>query len=178
MIEVKIKRREPVRALAEALIFIVSRQGAAAMSSRTPSCRLHRPARSWSPAAAVLAASACRRIDLAPDRSLMRRASPSAERRRPTANRSRQWAATTTVRSPHRRPRQAAQKLYHTAGALALAHLHTRIAIVERLIPDETNRYAGRKARNQAPARPNDQVSIRRALAGIPHRDAPACHLA
>jgi len=74
--------------------------------------------------------------------------------------------------------RQAAQKLYHTAGALALAHLHTRIAIVERLIPDETNRYAGRKARNQAPARPNDQVSIRRALAGIPHRDAPACHLA
>ena len=53
------------------------------------------------------------------------------------------------------------------ASALALAHLHARIAILERLIPDETNRYAGRKARDRASARPNNEVSVRRALAGI-----------
>ena len=52
-------------------------------------------------------------------------------------------------------------------SALALPHLHARIAILERLIPDETNRYAGRKARDRASARPNNEVSIRRALAGI-----------
>lgn len=50
---------------------------------------------------------------------------------------------------------------------LALAHLHARIAILERLIADETNRYAGRKFWDRAPARPNNQVSIGRALAGI-----------
>jgi hypothetical protein len=74
-----------------------------AASSPAWSCMLGRPARSWSPAAAVLEECACRRIDLVPDRFLMRRASPSAERRRPTANRPRQRAVT-IARSPHRDP--------------------------------------------------------------------------
>jgi hypothetical protein len=79
---------------------VVSRRVVAA-SSPAWSCMLGRPARSWSLAAAVLEECACRRIDLVPDRFLMRRASPSAERRRPTANRPRQWAVI-IARSPHR----------------------------------------------------------------------------
>jgi len=62
--------------------------------------------------------------------------------------------------------RRASPRCAETS-ALVLPHLHARIAILERLIPDETNRYAGRKARDRASARPNNEVSVRRALAGI-----------
>jgi hypothetical protein len=100
---------------------------AGARSSRVPSCTLGRPARSWSPAAAVLEACACRRIDLAPDRFSMRRASPSAARRRPTANRPRQWAAIIS-RSSHRHPRQAGLRNCSTRKA-EIAYVHGRLRI-------------------------------------------------
>ena len=79
---------------------------AIAASSHARSCSHDKPARWSCPTAAVLAASACRPIDLAPDRFLRRRASPSAESRRPRVERPRSRQATTAW-STHRRPPQA-----------------------------------------------------------------------
>ena len=76
---------------------------AIAASSHARSCSHDKPARWLSPTAAVLAASACRPIDLAPDRFLRRRASPSAGSRRPRVERPRSRQATTAW-STHRRP--------------------------------------------------------------------------
>jgi len=85
-----------------ALPWPVGRRAIAA-SSHARSCSHDKPARWLSPTAAVLAASACRPIDLAPDRFLRRRASPSAESRRPRVERPRSRQATTAW-STHRRP--------------------------------------------------------------------------
>src|SRR5437763_13793657 len=42
--------------------------------------------------------------------------------------------------------------------ASAPVHLHVRTTLVERLIADDTDRYLGRKARDGAAARPNNQI--------------------
>src|SRR5215471_10409752 len=75
------------------------------------------------------------------------------------------------TRSSHKQPPKPAA---HQADAWrrrrearTLAHLHARIAIFEGLIADETNRDAGWQARDRASARPNYQVSVRRALARV-----------
>lgn len=51
-----------------------------------------------------------------------------------------------------------------------LAYVHSRPAIIERLIAYKTDRDAGRHPRNRAATRPDDQVGAGGALAGIGKR--------
>lgn len=69
-----------------------------------------------------------------------------------------------------RRRISSVRRLAENSIGLARPHLNVRIAVVQRLFANETDRYFGRKGRDQAPARPNNQIGARRALAGIRKR--------